>query len=84
MRLRSRLSSLTRLSANRPATVMSFCKAEAPTYSGDFAMHRHVDTYPQDDAKARRKQEEIRRMRYRRAIERYWEERQLRATLTPY
>lgn len=46
-------------------------------------MHRHVDTYPQDDAKARRKQEEIRRMRYRRAIERYWEERQLRATLGP-
>lgn len=47
-------------------------------------MRRHVDTYPQDDAKARRKQEEIRRMRYRRAIERYWEERQLLATLTPY
>lgn len=44
-------------------------------------MRHHVDAYPQDDAKARRKQDDIRRMRYRRAIERYWEERQLHATL---
>ena len=37
-------------------------------------MRRHVDAYPTDDAKARR-------MRYRRAIEHYWEERQLHALL---
>ena len=47
-------------------------------------MRRHVDAYPTDDAKARRKQDDIRRMRYRRAIEHYWEERQLHATLSPY
>lgn len=46
-------------------------------------MRRHADPYPQDDAKARRKQDDIRRMRYRRAIEHYWEERQLHALLSP-
>lgn len=47
-------------------------------------MRRHVDHCPQDEAKARRKQAEARRMRYRRAIERYWEERQLRGHLADY
>lgn len=44
-------------------------------------MHRHVDHYPQDEAKARRRQAEMRRMRFRRAIEHYWEERRLRSHL---
>ena len=47
-------------------------------------MRRHVDRCPQDDAKARRKLDEMRRMRYRRAIERYWEERQLTSSLVDY
>ena len=47
-------------------------------------MHRHVDHCPQDEAKVRRKQAEIRRMRYRRAIEDYWEQRQLSAGLADF
>ncbi|MBF0676822.1 transcriptional regulator [Pseudomonas sp.] len=40
--------------------------------------------YPLDTGKARRRLEDQRRMRYRRAIEEYWEQRRLSAGLADF
>ncbi len=45
-------------------------------------MLRHTDDSSQLDSKSRRKQQDERRMRFRRAIESYTEQRQLHAELS--
>jgi hypothetical protein len=47
-------------------------------------MLRHTDDNSQLDSKSRRKQQDERRMRFRRAIESYTEQRQLHAELDDY
>ncbi|MBA1306367.1 PA3496 family putative envelope integrity protein [Stutzerimonas stutzeri] len=47
-------------------------------------MLRHTDDSGQVDCKTRRKQQDERRMRFRRAIESYTEQRQLHAELDDY
>ncbi len=50
----------------------------------ETAMLRHNDVTAPLDSKARRKQQDERRMRFRRAIESYTEQRQLHAELDDY
>ena len=46
-------------------------------------MYPYTDL-PPSDSKARRKEQDVRRMQFRRAIERYAEERRLHALLDPF